>query len=69
MTQDEINQQNKDQHEQIFKAIEANNKLLVPISETYKTVGLMAKWLMAFLVFLSMLGGVIVAWGKIFNKE
>ena len=44
------------------------NKCFEPINETFKATALMGKWLMTFLVFLSILGGVIVAWCKILHK-
>jgi hypothetical protein len=43
-------------------------KLMRPISETYTTVGRMSKWIMALLVFLSVLGGVVWTWGNILKK-
>ena len=52
-----------------FRQHQEIKDLLIPISETYRTVGTMAKWVMALLVFLSVLGGVIVAWSNIFRKD
>ena len=52
--------QNSNEHKKIME-------LLEPISETYKTVGLMARWLMAFLVFISVLMGVIANWARVIN--
>ena len=46
----------------------AMTELLKPISDTYTTVGKMSKWIMASLVFLSVLGGVVWTWGNIFKK-
>lgn len=60
--------ENFKQHKEIMAAIMANNEILRPIADTYKTVGQMAKWAMALLVFMSVLGGVILTWVKILNK-
>ena len=51
-----------------FKQHKEMMELLRPISETYQTVGRMAKWFMALLVFLSVLGGVIIAWKAILKE-
>lgn len=40
-------------------------KLLRPISETYRTVNLMGKWLMAFLVLVSVMLGIIASWSRV----
>ena len=71
-TSDEIN---IEQHQEIIDKQQSMSvkqeemiALLTPISETYKTVGRMAKWIMAFLVFLSVLGGVIWTWGGVFKS-
>jgi hypothetical protein len=66
---DQSDVRNFEQHKQIMEKMDGITATLTPICETYTTVGRMAKWIMAFLVFLSVLGGVIVAWGKIFSKE
>jgi hypothetical protein len=52
-----------------FKQHQEIKDLLTPISETYKTVSRLAKWVMALLVFLSVLGGVIVAWSNVFKRD
>ena len=52
---DELNFQ---QHKEILD-------MLRPISETYCTVGKMGKWVMAILVFISILLGIVLTWLKI----
>jgi hypothetical protein len=72
---DENDVKNASEHQKLFD----QNKILTdtmksidgkiePIADTYKTVGTVAKWFMALMVFLSVLGGTIIAWTKIFNK-
>jgi hypothetical protein len=58
---------NFQQHKQILEAVDKVNMALNPIAETYRAVNLLGKWLMAFLVFISILFGVIANWGKIIN--
>ena len=50
--------QNSDEHKEIMK-------LLGPISDTYKTVNIMGRWLMAVLVLISILIGILASWGKV----
>ena len=66
---DENDIQNVVEHKQLFEQNQRQEELmknidykLEPILETYKTVGRMTKWLIAFLVFLSLVGGVILTW-------
>jgi|ERR1035437_1433 DNA repair ATPase RecN len=66
---DASDRQNAVEHKQLFETLEKIDKKLDPISETYRTVGLMAKWVMALLVFLSVLGGVIWTWMSIFMPK
>lgn len=44
-------------------------EILVPISETYKAVNLLGKWIMALLVFVSILGGIIFSWYEFFKRK
>ena len=50
-------------HEDRISALEDGQKqiiaLLEPISETYKTVSKMGKWLVAFIVFISVIIGIL----------
>ena len=59
---------NLQQHKEIMEAIKAINNKLSPISDTYRTVNTLGKWLMAVLVFLSILVGVIASYFSIFNR-
>jgi biotin synthase-like enzyme len=66
---DQADIKNFEQHKQILEAIKEIKDTLGPISETYCTVGKMAKWFTALLVFLSLLGGVIWTWFNILHKK
>lgn len=66
---DENDRQNAIEHKQLFETLKKIDEKLEPISETYRTVGRMAKWLMATMVFLSVLGGVIWTWLEIFRRK
>ena len=61
VTLEQMMEENVKQHQEILD-------LLKPISDTYTTVGRLSKWVMACLVFLSVLGGVVWTWGNIFKK-
>ena len=54
--------------ELIQETLKSMNEKLEPIAETYRTTATLGKWIMTFLVFLSVLGGVIWTWCKIFGK-
>ena len=43
-------------------------KMLKPIAETYRSVELLGKWMMAFLVFVSVVVGIVLSWSKLFDK-
>ena len=64
-----INDQNQEDR---IAALEKGQReileLLRPISETYTSVSLMGKWLMAFMVLISILLGIVLSVGKLFNK-
>lgn len=60
------------QHGQILSAVatvstslEKVSAKLDPIATTYGDVNRLGKWLMALLVFLSVLGGVLFTWGRV----
>ena len=56
------------EHKAILKSQEELKKILQPISDTYKTVGVMSKWIVALLVFISLVGGVIWTWGNVIKN-
>ena len=66
---DQADIKNFEQHKQMMDKMDSINASLAPICDTYKTVGTMAKWLVAFLVFLSLLGGVIWTWMSVFKGK
>ena|ERR1035437_5490053 len=66
---DQADIKNFEQHREMMQKMDNISKTLNPICETYRSVGLMAKWLMAFLVFLSILGGIIWTWINIFKSK
>lgn len=57
--QRELEESRKQDHKEIMN-------LLTPIAKTYDAAGLMGKWIMAALVFLSVSIGVALGFGKIF---
>lgn len=59
---------NSSEHKTILETIKELKDIIAPISETYKTVSRMTKWLMAFLVFLSIVGGIIWTWGNVIKN-
>lgn len=65
---DQSDIKNFEQHKQILEKIQNISEALKPIADTYSTVSRMSKWIMAFLVFLSVLGGTIIAWTQIFKE-
>lgn len=44
-------------------------KLLRPISETYRTVSTLGKWMMAVLVFMSIMIGVLLGFKSLFEQK
>lgn len=43
-------------------------EILEPIEDTFRSVNLLGKWLVVTLTFISVLGTVILAWTKIFDR-
>lgn len=62
------NQRQDDRIEALEKGQEKILELLKPMADNYMTALKLGKWLMASLLFLSVLGGVILTWLKVFNK-
>lgn len=67
----ELETQNQKQEDRIG-ALECSQKeileMLKPIADTYRSVELLGKWMMAFLVFISVAIGIILSWSKLFDK-
>lgn len=61
-------QRNEDRISALEKGQAAILDLLKPISETYRTVSLLGKWVTAFAVFISIVLGIIFSATKLFNK-
>jgi len=62
------NQSQDDRITQLEKGQARILELLEPIADTYRSVNLLGKWLVTTLVFISVLGGVIATWTKLFDK-
>ena len=60
------------QHEDRIVILEQGQReilaLLKPMSDNYVTALKLGKWFMATMLFMSVLGGVILTWMKVFNK-
>ena len=67
----ELEIQNQKQEDRI-DALEISQKeileMLRPIADTYRSVELLGKWMMAFLVFVSVSVGIVLSWFKFFDK-
>ena len=51
----------------IIDTLEAMNKKLDPISQTYRTTATLGKWIMAILIFVSVIIGILVEWKNLFK--
>jgi hypothetical protein len=67
----ELEKQNQKQEDRI-EALEKNQELILemlkPIADTYRSVEMLGKWLMAFLVLVSVSIGIVLSWTKLFDK-
>ena len=61
-------QEDADNFKAIREVLESMDKKLDPISETYSTVSTMGKWVIALMVFLSVVVGLIIGLKTLFNK-
>ena len=65
---DKLNQKQEDR----IAALECGQKeileMLKPIADTYRSVELLGRWMMAVLVFVSITIGIILSWFKLMDK-
>lgn len=55
-------------HEEIMTLLTGQGVVLAPISETYKTATKLGKWLMAVVVFVSIVIGIVTGIQKILHR-
>jgi hypothetical protein len=60
-------EENIQQHKDILGAVEKISNKLDPILETFNSTRMLGKWVMAILVFISILIGIILGWSNILN--